>query len=940
MSDSSEENDVHESSLHSDITFKSPSDAKLASLYLENARDFPLDLLSKFFDIILDPTFKLEDVTFKNHQNVFEYVSEYRARALAISAGKDNLAPSVYEKLDVRSHAKTSPAVTFPSVIVSHVVDRLVQDQLPLGVAAMEASWKNAYRMNVSDFLAMSLVHRSWTPFARRGLRRRAVVPFNQMDKFLLSHLCGPWITELILYWDVHNGRIGVTLSDIALLEALLKRLPALRSLAFNTCHVWRKADLSHYKWNASGDQPPFRVDKCLELIADLLPKLENLWLKHYRGWMETETVVKHIESIWLERTLDFCPEMSTLYRQLPKMQSLKFLSMRNWICTEEVYLQAAPPASLKTIELANLDRRMMDLRWLLKSREEYKPTVLSVDTRNYSPEEEVLPGLEKLQILADDSYRFSRILSKCEKLTRLDLLVSSSYMRMLDRISLPESLEYFAVHFHDDGGSYKVLLDALSPTSRFVSDIRKCLEALPHLQTLVLTEAPEIPIEQFVDGELDGFIFYMDLSATNLKESVPKEMSELCEKRGVELIVQHATCTPVCDRYLCRYDEPEREPDPDDQYERDLLGIRPGPNFGSVFGVGRTLSLASQSSIDFFDSGSHLILKLLSSNASFRLTSCLCRHSFLLPLQVATRARDKGPGKDDIEKRSEQHVADRQLEANIVQFCNVTGASTKDARKFLEKYKRLDSAIDNYYNDPSQFGGGGGSKRAEADRSARLSAIFDKYKDPESDDILIDGTIKLCEDLEVNPEDVVLLAIAYELKAPSMGRWTRKGWIDGWRNLGQDTIEGMRKTLSILSQKLASDARYFQQVYNYTFDFARSEGQRSLALDDAQGFWSLLIPHGLSGGALRHEIEDDDEDEAMAMDEEGWKPEYTDWWFEFLREKGGKGVSKDTWQMFLEFIRVIDSKFEKYDETAAWPSTIDDFVVWAREKRSQAAGN
>ena len=71
--------------------------------------------------------------------------------------------------------------------------------------------------------------------------------------------------------------------------------------------------------------------------------------------------------------------------------------------------------------------------------------------------------------------------------------------------------------------------------------------------------------------------------------------------------------------------------------------------------------------------------------------------------------------------------------------------------------------------------------------------------------------------------------------------------------------------------------------------------------MDDAQGFWSLLIPHGLSGGALRHlisEEDDEDEDEAMATDEEGWQPEYTEWWFEFLREKGGRGISKDTWQM------------------------------------------
>lgn len=56
---------------------------------------------------------------------------------------------------------------------------------------------------------------------------------------------------------------------------------------------------------------------------------------------------------------------------------------------------------------------------------------------------------------------------------------------------------------------------------------------------------------------------------------------------------------------------------------------------------------------------------------------------------------------------------------------------------------------------------------------------------EPEGEDITIDGTIKLCEDLDVNPEDVVLLAIAYELKSPSMGVWTKKGWAEGWKALG-----------------------------------------------------------------------------------------------------------------------------------------------------------
>lgn len=50
---------------------------------------------------------------------------------------------------------------------------------------------------------------------------------------------------------------------------------------------------------------------------------------------------------------------------------------------------------------------------------------------------------------------------------------------------------------------------------------------------------------------------------------------------------------------------------------------------------------------------------------------------------------------------------------------------------------------------------------------------------------------------------------------------------------------------------------------------------------------------------------EDDDGDTYMERaDEDGWKDEYTEWWFEFLTERGGKGVSKDTWSM-VRFRRI-----------------------------------
>jgi len=284
--------------------------------------------------------------------------------------------------------------------------------------------------------------------------------------------------------------------------------------------------------------------------------------------------------------------------------------------------------------------------------------------------------------------------------------------------------------------------------------------------------------------------------------------------------------------------------------------------------------------------------------------------------------------------KLNSSSMVDKKMEENIVQFCGVTGASTRDARKFLEKHKRVDVAIDAYYNDPTAHSTPTRTPQpTSAPSTSKLNKLFDKYKDPDSEEITIDGTIKLCEDLDVDPEDVVLLAVAYELKSPRVGQWNRQGWADGWKALGCDNIPAMKVALDKLRKKLQDDSAYFRKVYNHTFDFARSEGQRSLGTDTAKAFWGLLLPQGLKGDALSH-IRETSSDGDVKMDgEDGWTVDYVQWWFDFLDEKGGKGVSKDTWTMFLDFIRTINSTFSNYDMEAAWPSTIDDFVEYAKNR-------
>lgn len=213
-----------------------------------------------------------------------------------------------------------------------------------------------------------------------------------------------------------------------------------------------------------------------------------------------------------------------------------------------------------------------------------------------------------------------------------------------------------------------------------------------------------------------------------------------------------------------------------------------------------------------------------------------------------------------------------------MIQFSD----SLKEAKRYLDKYKRLDAAIDAFFNDS-------GTRRAESGVStAKLTSLFDRYKgnsdpispwsynrdepccvDPDGDTISTQGTVQFFtelgfkqdeEELDGKDDTPKLLSLAYELQSPRLGEWTKKCWTDGWKNIGRvlvplptgdigpltqivhrcDTIDGMKTALTRLEAKLGSDPSYFRTVYNFTFNFARSEGQRSLGVCI---FWPVCRP-------------------------------------------------------------------------------------------------
>lgn len=240
-----------------------------------------------------------------------------------------------------------------------------------------------------------------------------------------------------------------------------------------------------------------------------------------------------------------------------------------------------------------------------------------------------------------------------------------------------------------------------------------------------------------------------------------------------------------------------------------------------------------------------------------------------------------------------------RQL---IVGFRDVTNCSESTAQKYL-KASRYDFelAIDNYLSKHS------GSPRVD---TKQLEKIFSQYVDSSNtEEIPIEGTIRYLEDINLGLEEIGVLGLAMELGAPTQGVFTKAGFVKGWTTLGISTLADMKKyaaTLTpALSGKTSPPTELFRKTYLHTFTFALTPPSRTLPLDSALVFWDLLLTNRF-----------------------GRLPQ----WKEFLSEKG-RGVSRDVWNLLLDFSETVQHDLNNYDETDSWPVLIDEFVAWVKAK-------
>ncbi|XP_071087057.1 DCN1-like protein 5 isoform X1 [Haliotis cracherodii] len=191
-----------------------------------------------------------------------------------------------------------------------------------------------------------------------------------------------------------------------------------------------------------------------------------------------------------------------------------------------------------------------------------------------------------------------------------------------------------------------------------------------------------------------------------------------------------------------------------------------------------------------------------------------------------------------------------------------------------------------------------------------KCTTWFQEYTGPDEDSIGPEGMEKFCEDIGVEPENIVMLSLAWKLQAKNMGFFTLEEWLQGMTSLQCDSIQKVQQKLDYL-KSLLDDTVHFKNIYRFAFDFAREKDQRSMDIETAKAMLSLLLgKHWCLYGSFH----------------------------QFLEQSKYKVINKDQWCNILEFSRSIAPDLANYDEDGAWPVLLDEFVEWLREQNKMSS--
>lgn len=196
----------------------------------------------------------------------------------------------------------------------------------------------------------------------------------------------------------------------------------------------------------------------------------------------------------------------------------------------------------------------------------------------------------------------------------------------------------------------------------------------------------------------------------------------------------------------------------------------------------------------------------------------------------------------------------------------------------------------------------------------SKLNVIFEKYADPEDTEVIsLEGLGQICEEISIDAEaDVRALVMCWKLGAKSKPQEiTRTEFTTGMKDLRASSIRDLAAMAPAFDPGFM-DTTIFREFYRYCFQFNREGTHKTLEKDLIISLLPMVI---------------------------GNRSSFVDLFLEFLpQSKGTTRITADQWNSFLEFSLTVDGDFTGYDEDAAWPLLLDEFVDWCRSKKKESA--
>jgi len=243
--------------------------------------------------------------------------------------------------------------------------------------------------------------------------------------------------------------------------------------------------------------------------------------------------------------------------------------------------------------------------------------------------------------------------------------------------------------------------------------------------------------------------------------------------------------------------------------------------------------------------------------------------------------------------------------------FMVCTRAPENVAIAFLNHFDwKLEIATDSFFQNPTlyrnfeeHFNYPTSSRNAGPHDIRKLEAMFSRYKDPTGLKIGVDGVCKFLEDLNLRADSICVLIIAWKFQAATQCEFTKEEFISGMKRKDVDTTEKLRASMPMLITEL-NNPQKFRDLYCFTFMYAKNIDQKSLELEVAISYWNIV---------LRNRFK------------------MLDLWIQFLRNHHRKAISKDVWNLLLEFATITNMDLSNYDTLGAWPVLLDEFVEWVK---------